>query len=222
MLPPVSGLRRQPIGVVLAGGRGRRIGGDKAVVSLAGRPLLSYPIGAMLGALDDVVVVAKPSTMLPPLGDVAVWEEPEQPSHPLVGIAEALRRADGRWVLVCAGDMPFVPVALLASLASLAGGGDVGGLGGRGRLGGRGDCDSEVVSAVVAASADGALQPLLGCYGPLCLERLAAAAREAVAPARAVVEALAPLVVPVRDPRSLFNVNSAADLREAEALLASG
>jgi molybdopterin-guanine dinucleotide biosynthesis protein A len=42
-----------------------------------------------------------------------------------------------------------------------------------------------------------------------------------VAPARAVVEALAPLVVPVRDPRSLFNVNSAADLREAEALLAS-
>ena len=74
----------------------------------------------MLGVLDQVVVVAKPSTVLPALGDVAVWEEPEQPSHPLVGIAEALRRADGRWVLVCAGDMPFVPVSLLASLVSLA------------------------------------------------------------------------------------------------------
>jgi molybdopterin-guanine dinucleotide biosynthesis protein A len=76
--------------------------------------------------------------------------------------------------------------------------------------------------AVVAASAEGALQPLLGCYGPACLERLAAAAREAVAPARAVVEALGPIVVPVTDPRALFNVNSASDLREAEALLASG
>jgi molybdenum cofactor guanylyltransferase len=212
MLPHVSGLRRRPVGVVLAGGRGRRIGGDKAVVSLAGRPLLSYPVRAMLGALDHVVVVAKPSTALPPLGDVAVWEEPEQPSHPLVGIAEALRRADGGWVLVCAGDMPFVPVPLLASLASLAE---------RADLGERADRDPAAAPAVVAASADGRLQPLLGCYGPACLEQLAAAAREAVAPARAVVEALAPIVVPVSDPHALFNVNSAADLREAEALLAS-
>jgi molybdopterin-guanine dinucleotide biosynthesis protein A len=202
MLADVSGLQRQPVGAVLAGGRGQRIGGDKAIVSLAGRPLLSYPVRAMLGALDHVVVVAKPSTALPALGDVAVWKEPEHPSHPLVGIAEALRRAAGGWVLVCAGDMPFVPVSLLTSLASLA--------------------DPGAAPAVVAASANGALQPLLGCYGPSCLEPLAAAAREAVAPARTVVEALGPIVVPVTDPRALFNVNSAEDLREAEALLAAG
>jgi molybdenum cofactor guanylyltransferase len=209
MLPHVSGLRRRPVGVVLAGGRGQRIGGDKAVVSLAGRPLLSYPVRALLEVLDHVVVVAKPSTVLPALGDVAVWEEPEQPSHPLVGIAEALRRADGRWVLVCAGDMPFVPASLLASLASrasLATGGD----------------PAAAPRAIVAASAGGGLQPLLGCYGPVCLEALAVAAREAVAPARAVVESLGPIVVPVTDPRALFNVNSAEDLREAEALLAAG
>jgi molybdopterin-guanine dinucleotide biosynthesis protein A len=207
MLPRVNGLRRRPVGVVLAGGRGRRIGGDKAVASLAGRPLLSYPVRAMLGALEHVVIVAKPSTLLPPLGDVAVWHEPEQPSHPLVGIAEALRRAAGGWVLVCAGDMPFVPVALLASLAALAS---------------SAAADTDAAPAIVAASAGGALQPLLGCYGPACLEPLATAAREAVAPARAVVEALGPLIVPVNDPRALFNVNSAADLREAEALLAAG
>jgi molybdenum cofactor guanylyltransferase len=225
MLPHVSGLQPRPVGVVLAGGRGRRIGGDKAVVSLAGRPLLSYPLGAMLGVLEDVVVVAKPSTVLPALGDVALWEEPEQPSHPLVGIAEALRRAGGRWVVVCAGDMPFVPVSLLASLveaateaagAAAAAEGAAGGAGGAG-----GDRDPAAAPAIVTASADGALQPLLACYGPLCLEPLAAAAREAVAPARAVVEALGPLVVPVTDPRALFNVNSASDLREAEALLAA-
>ena len=228
MLPHVSGVRWQPVGVVLAGGRGRRIGGDKAVVSLAGRPLLSYPLGAMLGVLDHVVVVAKPSTVLPALGDVAVWEEPERPSHPLVGIAEALRRADGRWVLVCAGDMPFVPVSLLAALASVAAGGGLAagsGLAGSGLAAGAGLAgyagrDRVSSSAVVAASADGALQPLLGCYGPACLERLAAAAQEAVEPARTVVAALGPLVVPVSDPRALFNVNSADDLREAEALLA--
>ncbi len=207
MLRHVSALRRQPLGVVLAGGQGQRIGGDKAIVSLAGRALLSYPVRALRSALDQVVVVAKPSTALPPLGDVAVWREPEHPSHPLVGIAEALRRARGGWVLVCAGDMPFVPVALLASLASAAA---------------LADQDPDGAPAIVVASPGGALQPLLACYGPPCLERLAAAAAAAVAPARAVVEALAPIVVPVSDPRALFNVNSAADLREAEALLAAG
>src|ERR1700735_4550529 len=120
MLAHVSGLRRRPVGAVLAGGRGQRIGGDKAIVSLAGRPLLSYPVRAMLGALDHVVVVAKPSTVLPALDGVAVWREPEHPSHPLVGIAEALRRAAGGWVLVCAGDMPFVAVPLLGWLAAAA------------------------------------------------------------------------------------------------------
>ena len=241
MLPHVSGLRHRPVGVVLAGGRGQRIGGDKAIVSLAGRPLLSYPVRAMLGALDQVVVVAKPSTVLPALGDVAVWEEPEHPSHPLMGIAEALRRAAGGWVLVCAGDMPFVPVSLLASLASMASVASVASVADRGPDADPG-LDSDVgrasasapasapapapasasAPAFVAASASGALQPLLGCYGPSCLEPLAAAAREAVAPARAVVEALGPVVVPVSDPRALFNVNSPEDLREAEALLASG
>jgi molybdopterin-guanine dinucleotide biosynthesis protein A len=218
MLAHVSGLRPRPVGAVLAGGRGRRIGGDKAIVSLAGRPLLSYPVCAMLGALDHVVVVAKPSTALPALADVAVWHEPEHPSHPLVGIAEALRRAAGAWVLVCAGDMPFVPVSLLTSLVSLASQASQDSLASVERP----DGDPEAAPAVVTASAGGALQPLLACYGPACLEPLAAAAREAVAPARAVVEALGPIVVPVTDPRALFNVNSAEDLREAEALLASG
>jgi len=227
MLAHVSGLQRRPVGVVLAGGRGQRIGGDKAVVSLAGRPLLSYPVQAMLGALDRVVVVAKPSTALPALDGVAVWEEPEHPSHPLVGIAEALRRADGGWVLVCAGDMPFVPVALLASLASMASMASMASVADRGPDADPGlDSDvgraSDSAPAFVAASASGALQPLLGCYGPSCLEPLAAAAREAVAPARAVVETLGPIVVPVTDPRALFNVNSVEDLHEAEALLAAG
>jgi molybdenum cofactor guanylyltransferase len=222
MLPDVSGLRSRPVGVVLAGGRGQRIGGDKAVVSLAGRPLLSYPVRAMLGALDHVVVVAKPSTVLPALDGVAVWEEPEHPSHPLVGIAEALRRAAGGWVLVCAGDMPFVPVSLLASMASMVSEGSGGSRFSGGTEGSSVGGGLGAAPAIVAASARGALQPLLGCYGPSCLEPPAAAAWEAVAPARAVVEALGPMVVPVTDPRALFNVNSAEDLREAEALLASG
>jgi len=57
----------KPVGVVLAGGAGRRIGGDKATVELAGRPLLLYPLAAVRAVLRDVAVVAKRVTALPPL-----------------------------------------------------------------------------------------------------------------------------------------------------------
>ena len=39
--------RRRPIGVVLAGGSGRRIGGSKAIVKLRGQPLITYPLAAL-------------------------------------------------------------------------------------------------------------------------------------------------------------------------------
>ena len=43
----------EPVGVVLAGGMGRRIGGSKATVELAGRPLLCYPLDAMGEVLSE-------------------------------------------------------------------------------------------------------------------------------------------------------------------------
>jgi molybdopterin-guanine dinucleotide biosynthesis protein A len=195
----MSSAPANPIGVVLAGGQGRRLGGDKATSSLGGRPLLSYALQSLLEATREVAVVAKPSTVLPPLGGVSLWEEPEEPAHPLVGIVEALRRADGRPILVCAGDMPFVPPALLTALAVAASGS---------------------APAVVACTLGGALQPLLGRYDPGALPALSAAASEAVAPVREVVAALRPLRVPVEDSHALFNVNTPEDLQEAERLLA--
>jgi len=89
-----------PIGAVLAGGAGRRIGGGKAIVELHGRPLLSYPVGVLQAVLGEVAVVAKPQTELPDLPGVHVWHEPEEPHHPLAGIVHALQQADGRAVLV--------------------------------------------------------------------------------------------------------------------------
>lgn len=190
-----------PVGVVLAGGLGRRIGGDKATVALGGRPLLSYPIAAMRAALGSVRVVCKPATALPELPGATVWHEPESPSHPLVGIVEALRRADGAAVLVCAGDMPFVSAELLQTIAAA-----------RGRA-----------VAAVAMGIDGTLEPLLARYERPALAPLAAALNGdgALPPARRVVAALAPRRVAVADRDRLLNVNTPADLERAERLLAA-
>ena len=55
------------VGVVLAGGAGRRLGGDKAVASLNGRALLDYALRTVRRAVGEAVVVAKRDTVLPAL-----------------------------------------------------------------------------------------------------------------------------------------------------------
>jgi molybdopterin-guanine dinucleotide biosynthesis protein A len=189
----------EPVGVILAGGLGRRIGGAKALLELGGRPLLLYPLGAMQAALQDVAVIAKPDTELPEIPGARVWREPERPRHPLLGIRRALELAAGRAVMVCAADMPFVPPELLRRIALT---------------------DPGRAPAVVA-SRRGETQPLLGCYHRAAATWLPLAAIAAGHPARELVAALGPRIVEVDDPRALFNVNTPGELREAEALLAS-
>jgi molybdenum cofactor guanylyltransferase len=195
--PTLTSPRAAPIGAILAGGAGRRLGGDKAIVELHGKPLICYPLEAAREALEDVVIVAKPGTRLPDLPGVSVWLEPAAPLHPLVGITQALALADGRPVVVCAADLPFVTAGLLRRLAA---------------------ADPGRAPAVLAA-AGGAAQPLLGCYQPRALELLAPAARAASAPVREAVAAIDPVTLEVDDPEELFNVNGPDDLLIAAGML---
>jgi molybdopterin-guanine dinucleotide biosynthesis protein A len=103
--------------VILAGGAGRRLGGDKAVVELAGKPLIGYPLAAMAEVFRRVTVLAKADTALPELHGIEVWVEEERARHPLVGVLEALRRACGHPVMICAADLPFVTAELITAIA---------------------------------------------------------------------------------------------------------
>lgn len=186
--------RSEPIGVILAGGRGRRMGGGKAGVLLGGRPLISYPLEAMSAALAEVVVLAKDDTELPSLPGTTVWIEPEHRQHPAVGILQALAMAGGRPVLVCAVDLPFVTPAVIQELAG---------------------AEPDLAPAVVA-SARGAIQPLLACYQPQTARLLALGDQR---PLREQVAGLAPRLLEVDDPEALFNVNAPEDLLQAAAVL---
>jgi molybdopterin-guanine dinucleotide biosynthesis protein A len=97
--------------VILAGGRGARLGGAKATAPLGGEPLLARVLRAAEGF--ERVVVAKRSTPLPQLG-VPVWIEPDEPYHPLTGLVAALEH--GPCVAV-ACDQPWLTGALLRELA---------------------------------------------------------------------------------------------------------
>src|SRR5688500_10381340 len=107
----MQGMSERVIGAVLAGGASRRMGEPKALVELAGRPLIAHAVDAVADAGLEPVVVAKPDSPVPDLG-VTILDEPAEPQHPLCGIVAALRYADTRPVVVIGCDMPLVPPAL--------------------------------------------------------------------------------------------------------------
>jgi molybdopterin-guanine dinucleotide biosynthesis protein A len=185
-----------PVGVILAGGPGNRIGGNKASVALHGEPLLQHALRTMRQVLTDVAIIAKPQTVLPRLDGAMVWVEPDEPLHPLLGVGEALALAGGRPVLVCPLDMPFISARLLTQLAA---------------------AERGPRPAVVAASR-AAARPLVGCYAPAAAPLLSAAAHRQ-APLEEIVHELDPLLVEVDDELELFDVNTPDDLLQAAAML---
>jgi molybdenum cofactor guanylyltransferase len=187
------------LGAILAGGRATRLGRPKATAPLGGRPLLERPLRALEAAGLETVVVAKRDTPLPP-GAAPVWEEPDEPVHPLLGIVTALEQADARAVLVCGCDLPFLTPALVAHVVGIA-------------------------APLVIPRAGERFHPLLGRYTPGLLPAL----REALAREAPLHEALVALHPQILDgpqlrafgdpARLLFNVNTPEDLERAEAML---
>ena len=184
------------VGAILAGGAGRRIGGDKAARRLGERALADYPAAALAEVCERVALVCKPDTALPDGWAWEVWDgEPAEPRHPAAGIAYALKRA-GEPILVCAADMPFVTASECRRLTAAYEDGDV--------------------AAAVAACA-GEVQPLLGLYSKAAVRPLQDAA-EASAPLRAAVISLRPRLVEL-PPAALESIDTPEALSRATRAL---
>ncbi len=180
------------VAVVLAGGRSRRMGVPKAGVVVGGRTLLARAADAARAAGLRPVVVAKAGSALPAVPDLERWDEPDEPVHPLTGVASALRRA-GAPLVVLPVDLPHLPPALLAHLAGRP-------------------------EPLVVVDAGGRVHPLLARVAPVHADALHAAAL-AGAPVVPTVRDLGAavagddVVAPLGDPaRLLHNANRPDDL----------
>jgi len=112
-------------GVVLAGGRSTRMGLDKALAPLAGRPLVAHvvarlapQVGALfLNANGDAARFASLRCAI--VADAA----PSVGGGPLAGVAAALGYAQAQgfdWLATAPCDAPFLPLDLVARLAAAA------------------------------------------------------------------------------------------------------
>ena len=111
-------------GVVLAGGRSRRMGSPKADLEWHGSTLLARTVGVLVrGADGPVVVVRSPGQELPPLpAGTEVVADPQEGRGPLQGLAVGLAAAGADAAFVCSTDLPFLhPDFVRRVLAALAG-----------------------------------------------------------------------------------------------------
>ncbi len=107
-------------GLILAGGRGARLGGeDKGLVCLGRRPLASHVLERLTPQVSQVMVSANRNleryALLAP--QVLPDDESEFPG-PLAGVLAGLRAARTPWVAVVPCDAPFLPLDLVSRLAA--------------------------------------------------------------------------------------------------------
>ena len=103
---------------VVAGGRSRRMGRDKALIEIHGRPLLQRVIAQVSTVGDEVFVVASERPEYAAFG-VRVVPDRVPGAAALGGIYTAVAEASHPFCLVVACDMPYISSDLLRHMAGL-------------------------------------------------------------------------------------------------------
>ncbi len=201
-------------GVVIAGGRSTRMGfSEKALVDLAGRPMIEHVIDRMRPQVGRLVINANGEpARFAAFGLPVVADTLEGHAGPLAGLQAGLEWArretpDARFVASAAADSPFLPSDLVARLHAAI---------------------EEAGASSAIAAAGGAWTPIAGVWSVALAEELNEALRQGVRAVHRFAAAQGSAVVDFPlveiggesiDP--FFNVNTPEDLDKARALLAA-
>ena len=119
--PPAPG-EPSVTGLVLAGGRGSRMGGvDKGLQPLGGQPLVQHALQRLAPQVQSLMVNANRNLDLYAAMGVPVWPDawPDHPG-PLAGMAAGLARCETPWLATVPCDTPGFPEDLVQRLLRAA------------------------------------------------------------------------------------------------------
>jgi len=199
-------MNQRVAGLVLAGGRSLRFGGEKAAALLGGRPLLLWAALRLQASCGAVAVNVRPATEAEALaraeGLPVLYDAPGDADGPLAGVRAGLTWAaqvGARALAVSPCDAPLLPDDLFARLIEAAGQG-----------------------AAMAQTSEGR-QPLCAVWPVTAL----AAVSEALAggahpPTWRVLEGLGAASVHFEPPEAFANLNTRDDLAAAQARMDRG
>jgi molybdenum cofactor guanylyltransferase len=105
--------------IILAGGRSSRMGRDKAMIEIAGVPLIRriYDVIATCVDLDQIYIVTpwpeQYRQVLPPNCNFILEQQPHQ--GPLIAFSQALAEINAKWLLLLACDLPNLSTPVIQS-----------------------------------------------------------------------------------------------------------
>jgi molybdopterin-guanine dinucleotide biosynthesis protein A len=111
--------------IVLAGGKGSRLGVDKALAVVGGRNLIHRVVEQLMLVSEQVLIVGSPCQFsFPPSYKIEYREDLYSARGPLSGIYTGLVASKSLYNLVVACDMPFLNIKLLGYMLKLSPGFD--------------------------------------------------------------------------------------------------
>ena len=112
-------------GIILAGGESKRIGTDKGLIDLNGKPLIRYVVESLRPIVDEIIVVVGSKERIQHYrnaveDDVMVVPDLYDDGSPMIGLITGLTHAKGDYAVVAACDMPFINSELVDILFLLS------------------------------------------------------------------------------------------------------
>lgn len=101
---------------ILAGGKSRRFGKDKAFLEIEGRPVLPDLVARLVTLFDPVRVIVDNASKLN-LNAITILQDRVAGMGPLGGLLTALENSPTPHVFVAACDMPFLDTGVISFLA---------------------------------------------------------------------------------------------------------
>jgi molybdopterin-guanine dinucleotide biosynthesis protein A len=110
-------------GIILAGGENKRMGVDKAFLTVAGMPMIDHVLRALRSVVHRIIIVTNSPERYRDF-DVTVVTDRLDLRGPLTGIYSGICSSESEYNVVVACDMPFLNAGLLSYLMELAPGFD--------------------------------------------------------------------------------------------------
>ncbi len=112
-------------GIVLAGGKGSRMGGvEKPLINFRGKPLITYPVTAVRKVCSEIIVACRDEKqkelISSVLDDVTFSIDVFEGAGPLAGIHSGLEMSKGEYAFIVACDMPFIHSDVVRKLGTEA------------------------------------------------------------------------------------------------------
>lgn len=199
--------------IILAGGLSKRLGQDKGLITLAGKPLLVHVLDKICSVVEEIIVVVSSESQKRTFKDLVkekakVIVDRDNAQGPLVGALTGFENVQGEHSLLLPCDVPFVSSQIASLLLDL--------------------CINR--SAAIPRWPNGFIEPLQAAYHTKSAQ---IAAEKALENGKMDLQSMIALLRGVRyistivleqiDPELLtfFNVNTISDLKKAKSIMES-